>query len=840
MSETERILEKCTGKELPFCQAACPLHVDMKGANALIREGKFGEALDLIRERLPFPGIMGNICTHPCENACRRKNVDEPISIMHLKKSAADYGTVDWDLTIVEEKKGKIAVVGGGPAGLMAAYNLRRFGYQVTIFEALSVLGGMLAFAIPAFRLPRLVLQGELDILKKIGIEVKLNTKIGEHLNISRIKQDFEAVFIATGTPLSRQIPVEGAQLDGVSWGLDFLRDSNLGREVRIKDRVVVVGGGNVAIDVALTALRLGAQEVQLACLESEETMPAFAWEVSQALEEGIKLNVCWGPKRILGDGHKVKGIELVRCTSVLDESGRFNPSFDESSTVLLDTDMVILAIGQAPDTSFLKKDGQVSLSQGNYIVANNLTLETSVPGIFAGGDVVTGPKSVVDALAAGRKAAISIDRYLRGEDLNAGRQSEGPVESRLKVETTGVSKKSRVRGQTQPVSQRKGNFLQIESGFSPEEAREEAERCLACECGLCVKECPFLELYGQTPGEMAENFKTGNYRETPAIPYSCNLCELCKKVCPETLCSADMFLEMREKMVAEGAGPLPEHEPVRASQEWATSDAFALNKSDPRKGPGEWVFFPGCSLSAYSPTLVLQVYDYLRERLPGTGLILNCCGAPTHCLGDHHKFAEIEKTLESVVKGTGATGMLVGCPDCYRTIKRNTPGIRLKSIYEVFVEQGLPDGAKALESHTFSLHDSCTARDEIDLMNSVRELVKRMGYQIGEMEYHGEKTRCCGAGGMVPYVDLGLYFNLAERRANEAPFDILTYCAMCRETFAVVEKPAIHILDLIFNRDWQTALYNPPQIGDARQERQAETRELLLKSGNQQSDLEK
>jgi Fe-S oxidoreductase len=268
----------------------------------------------------------------------------------------------------------------------------------------------------------------------------------------------------------------------------------------------------------------------------------------------------------------------------------------------------------------------------------------------------------------------------------------------------------------------------------------------------------------------------------------------------------------------------------VKMDQAWATSDAFALSKSGSGDGKGEWVFFPGCSLSAYSPELVIKVYDYLKERLPGTGIILNCCGAPTHCIGLHPEFDSMLTSLESEVHGLGAAGVLLACPDCYRTIKHNAPGLKVRSVYEVMAAKGLPDGASGPTDYTFSLHDSCTARDEPALMESVRNLVKMMGYQIEEMAYSRDKTRCCGAGGMVPYVDLGLYLKLAEQRANEAPCDMLTYCATCRDTFASVGKPAIHVLDLIFNTNWQEDLYKPPTIGEARQEKQAELKGLLMK----------
>jgi Fe-S oxidoreductase len=512
------------------------------------------------------------------------------------------------------------------------------------------------------------------------------------------------------------------------------------------------------------------------------------------------------------------------------DSSGRRRPLPVEGSEFVSDFNSIILAVGQVPDTSFLEEAVGVSLSPEGYIVVDENTLASSLPGVFAGGDVVTGPKSVIDAIASGKKAAISIDRYIRGEDINAGREGEGPVESRLKVDVAGVASKMRLGMPTLPVGQRESNFHEVELGFSEAEAREEAGRCLECECELCVKDCQFLEMYCRTPKELAEKFKAGYFRENPLVPYSCNLCTLCQKLCPEDLHCGDMCREIREKMVAEGIGPLPGHESVKMDQEWVMSEAFALSKSGSGSGGGEWVFFPGCSLSAYSPELVVKVFDYLRERLPGTGIILNCCGAPAHCIGVRPEFEGMLGRLESEVNRLGAVGVLLACPECYHLIKRNASGLKVKSVYEVMVEKGLPDGAGDQAPHTFSLHDSCTARDETELMDSVREVVTMMGHQVEEMAYSRDKTRCCGAGGMVPYVDLELYLKLAERRANEASCDMLTYCAACRETFAAVGKPSIHVLDLVFSPDWPEGLYKPPGMGKARQEKQAELKKLLMR----------
>jgi NADPH-dependent glutamate synthase beta subunit-like oxidoreductase len=830
----DRITEKCIGESLPYCQAECPLHIDVKGYTGLIREGKFSESLRLIREKLPFPEIIGRICTHPCETKCKRREVDEAIAINALKRSAAQYGQpIDEDLTIAEEKTARVAIVGGGPAGLMAAHDLRRTGYQVTIFEALPVLGGMLAVGIPEFRLPRDILQKESGIIGKLGVEVRPNTMIGTDVKLADIRQDFDAVFIATGTQLSQRLSIEGTELEGVLWGMDFLREVNLGRQVEIKERVAVIGGGNVAVDVALTALRLGAKSVQLACLESREEMPAFEWEIEQALEEGVAINPGFGPRRILGSDNKVTGIELVGCISVFDEEGRFNPCLDESVSNVIEADMVILAIGQAADLSFLGENSGIKPANAGLITVNSITLETGVPGVFAGGDVVGGPKSVIDALAAGRKVAISIDRYIKGEDLALERDGEGAQETNLTVSVEGIQQHKRVSPPALPLDQRRGNFREVESGFTMEQAREEAERCLQCECRLCVRDCEFLQRYRQNPKELVERFKAGEFRENPLIPYSCNLCSLCESRCPQDLSMADVNLELRRALVAEGRGPLPQHKFLDWNLNWTNSDKFTLAQPGSETGETKRVFFPGCNLSAYSPTLVFKTYEYLRQRLPGTGIVLNCCGRPACDLGQQDRFQEIQSKIASQMAELGATEVITACPNCYMIFKKFAPDIKVRSVYEVMVELGLPyeAEAKAKEERIFSLHDSCSVRWEKDLQDSVRTLLNMMGYRIEEMEHTRESTICCGIGGMVPYIDIGLAFKAAKRRAEEAHFDLITYCATCREQFANPEaagKPCLHVLDLVFNPDWEQARLSSPNIGATKRENQAKLKTLI------------
>jgi NADPH-dependent glutamate synthase beta subunit-like oxidoreductase len=718
------------------------------------------------------------------------------------------------DLTIAEEKDFSIAIIGGGPAGMMAAYDLRKLGYRVTIFEAMPVLGGMMAKSIPAFRLPRNVLTKETQIIEKLGVDIKLNTRVGDDIAFSSINDQYDAVFIAVGAHRGRDIDLENANAEGVIDGIGFLGLINAGAALPSGDKVVIIGGGNAAIDCARASLRLGFKDVKIVYRRSRSEMPAIAEEVTGAEQEGVQMQFQVNPSRIIVKEGKVSGIECIRTKlGEPDESGRRRPISVAGSEFILETDLLVVAIGERPDLQLLEEVSP-SIVVNDRIIVNPVTLETGTKGIFAGGDAVTGPADIIHALAAGRKAAVSIDRYLNGKPLDIGRESESLIDTRLKVSTEGITRKVRVSMSMLSPDLRKNNFNEVVSGFSLEEAKEEAGRCLNCECGICVDHCQFLKMYCQTPKELAEKFKADSYKEEKIVPYSCNLCNLCQHLCPEDLCLSDMCLEIRQKMVKEGIGPLTEHELVKEDQEVAKSDDFALAKPDPGDKISEWVFFPGCSLSAYSPELVVKLYNYVKERLPGTGIILNCCGAPTHCLGEHAKFDDMLNNLEIEVKKLGASGVLVACPDCHRTIKYNSPGLKIKSVYDLIVEHGLPESAFNSGDDTFSLHDSCTARGESGFIDSVRNLVKQMGYKIEEMEYSGDKTRCCGAGGMVPYVDLELYFNLAEQRANEAPFDMLSYCATCRETFASVGKESIHILDLIFNPDWKNGLYNPPIMG--------------------------
>ena len=489
--------EKCLAGSPPYCQATCPLHIDIRGYVNLIKEGKFDEALALIKQTLPLPAIIGRICTRPCEDKCKRSEVEEAVAINALKRAASDYGKFEDDLAIAAEKKEKVAVVGGGPAGIMAAYDLRKAGYKVTIFEALSKLGGMMAVGIPEFRLPRDILDKETDIITKLGVEIKLNTRVGKDISLADLKKKYDAVFIAIGAHKGNSLGVENENVEGVIDGTEFLYKVNTGEKVSVGDKVVIVGAGNVAIDCARTCVRLGCKDVNIIYRRSRAEMPAIAEEITEAENEGVKLTLLSGPSKVVVKGGKVTGFECIKMKlGEPDESGRRRPVPVKGSEFVINTDMIIVAVGESPDLDFMTGDMKSTIADG-MIKADPVTLETGVKGVFAGGDAVTGAATVIQALAAGRKAAVSIDRYLKGEPLNTGREGEAVFESKLIVDTWGVAKEARSEVPTLPVEQRQGNFKEVELGLSKEEAVKEAGRCLSCDCRLCINllSCPAMIL---------------------------------------------------------------------------------------------------------------------------------------------------------------------------------------------------------------------------------------------------------------------------------------------------------------------------------------------------------
>lgn len=477
------------------CQATCPTQIEIPRYLGFIAEGRFEDALRVIKQHMPMPLAIGRVCPAPCEDVCRRNDVDEPVNINNLKRFVADleYNKGEHIPVFVHPDTGhKVAIIGGGPAGLTCAYYLRRLGHSPTIFERMPELGGAMRYGIPEYRLPKKILQWEIEGMLSIGIEAKTNVDIGKDITYeSLVNEGFEAFFIATGTPRGLWTGVEGEDLEGVMTGIDFLREVALGKEPKIGPRVVVIGGGNVAIDVALSALRLpGVEEVQMACLESRSEMPAWEHEVQDALAEGVILNNSWGPKKIIGENGKVVGVEFKRCVSVFDQTGRFNPSYDESQVMKIDADTVLVTIGQGTDIEFIKADpvlSKLELTPRGTIVVNPETMQTNIPNVFASGEITTGPNIAVQAIAGGRMATWSIHQFLnRKEDEELIIQPIPNLRTKAldlvdREELKKVPKSRREVMPRLPVQERKKNWKEVNLGLDEEQALRAAKRCLNC-----------------------------------------------------------------------------------------------------------------------------------------------------------------------------------------------------------------------------------------------------------------------------------------------------------------------------------------------------------------------
>jgi NADPH-dependent glutamate synthase beta subunit-like oxidoreductase/2,4-dienoyl-CoA reductase-like NADH-dependent reductase (Old Yellow Enzyme family) len=479
----------------PPCEDACPAGLDVNAYMLMASRGQFGEAYRRLKVQLPFPGVIGRVCPHPCETECNRDKLEEAIAINTTKRFIADWamknGLPDYlkKQALPEKlpitKKEKVAIVGSGPAGLTAAYFLIKKGYAVTVFEAAPVAGGMMALGVPEHRLPRKVVDFEIGAIKKMGVEIKTKSPVGNPEDLK--KKGYSAVFVAVGSQNSANLNVPGEDATGVLQALSFLKDVNTGKKPAVGKKVVVVGGGSVAMDVATSALRLGAGSVQVVCLEcSHEEMPAQEEEIQQAIDEGINVDMSWGPKQILTSGGKVKGVEMKRCTSCYNKAGAFAPVYNEKETKTVDADMVITAIGQRTDLSFMS-GSKIKTTKRDTISTEDRSMATSVAGIYAGGDVVRGQGLMIEAIADGKKAAVAIDCYLRGEEL----PPEPPEATIADIEEPAFqfhlreyAKEERCPVVITPAKNRKGNFKEINLGFADEATCiKEARRCLTCRC---------------------------------------------------------------------------------------------------------------------------------------------------------------------------------------------------------------------------------------------------------------------------------------------------------------------------------------------------------------------
>ncbi len=653
------ILERCRGEGPANCVARCPLHVDARSYVQLAKDGRYQDALQKVREKLPFPGILGYVCAHPCELHCKRVDEDDPVRIRDIKRFLADRedGPPRHILDAAPDRSERVAVVGAGPAGLIAAHDLRRAGYQVTIFERDDRIGGCLVSRIPDYRLPRRVVERDLSIIEALGIETRLGVEIGRDLGIDELRRDFDAVLLLIGY---------------------------------------------------------------------------------------------------------AGGVELLKTT----------------------------------DDSFAR-------SARDTVWVDPHTAATALDGVFAGGDAVSGPSTVIQSLGSGRRAAESALRFLQDRDLHEDR--EGPLPPRL-LWTLEIDEAERQRRVRQPVMLTPHN-----EAMDLDEVAAESERCLDCECGLCVKDCEYLTKYCQSPQELARSVLRGmEHEEVNKMTYSCNLCELCKTVCPENLDTGEMMLLARNQAVQDQHGPRPEHKGPINYWKAGVSRTFTLTMNEPGRKRSKRMFFTGCALPVISPQNTLFAYDQLRMNYPETGVIMRCCGAPVEFLGQEEQF---HGTIDQIVRdleANGADELVPACPDCAHSLAHAVPsGVKITPLWQLLEGKWEPDKTRVGE--TISIHDSCKARHRPGLHDAVRTLLSQSGAEISDVDYSRELARCCGFGGMIYPVDPELSQAVSRRRGDESEHPMITYCAGCRMALKGVGKDAIHILDFLRSPDWKATAKKAP-----------------------------
>jgi len=491
------------------CKAGCPSHIGVQGYIKLASQGKYTEALKLIKLENPFPAVCGRICPKFCEDDCTRCDIDGAVAVDDIKKFIAQQD-MNADTRYVPKIKNdydkKIAIIGAGPAGLSCAYYLAIQGYKVTVFEKQKALGGMLTLGIPSYRLEKEVINAEIDVLKDMGIVFKTGIEIGKDISLNELRaQDFKAFYMAIGAQAGRSLGLEGENAQGVMSGVEFLRKVNLGENAPLTGKVIVIGGGNVAIDVARTATRAGATQVDMFCLEGRDSMPAHGDEVDEALEEDININNAWGPTRVVVANNRVIGVEFRKCITVLDKNGRFNPIYDENNTQIVTADHVLLSVGQAIDWGNILTDSKVELNPNQTIQADADTYQTGEPDIFTGGDALTGPRFAIDAIAQGKEGSISIHRFVqRGQSLVLGRlKRDYRAFDKANVDLSGFDNTPRQKTTHVDGRKSKTTFKDLRETFTEEQVKIESERCLGCGvviadeytcigCGACTTKCKF------------------------------------------------------------------------------------------------------------------------------------------------------------------------------------------------------------------------------------------------------------------------------------------------------------------------------------------------------------
>ena len=825
----KEIAEHCMGEETAACVATCPMHTNVKEYVRLIREGKGEEAIKVIRDQLFLPGTLGRICAHPCEGKCKWNEGKSPMAIASLKRYAADHfdREEDWNLSCKDENGKKVAVIGAGPSGLQAALELRKEGCQVTVFEKMPVRGGMLRIGIPAYRLPRTILEREISYLDRLGVKFELNCEIGKNKPFSEILENFDSTIVAVGKQQGRvDRSLDHWDAKGIFSAAGFLKEAAMTQDVKESGKVVlVVGGGDVAMDCARTARRLNAAEkVYSVCLEdSYDTMASSNHEIKGALAEGVKFNHAQAIQRIHTDENgRVSGVTLKKCLSMFDENGRFAPTYDEEDTRELKVDTIVFAIGQGVEAEFA---GEILEQRPNSTFAcDKDTLQsTKNEKIFVAGDASGESVIAIQALATGRRAAQSVIRFLRGEDLRSGRELKDTwtYETKLQMPVDWDA----ITGQREDMQEldpkkRIHSFDEVALGYTKEEAEREAARCRQCECKLCMKECIMLNDYTECPKSLFKKYLEEGYENLDhMIAYSCNECSQCTLKCPKEFNMKGIFTALKEDYAEKNNGLVPleilkesdRTQEKECGDEYCTRVDGSLQKKEVhKKQKTKYVFVPGCTVSAYSPKGVENIVKHLKECLghENVGALLQCCGKVTRFIGETEKFEERNKKAIDILDDMGAEVIITVCPSCYKVFKETAKNQKVIAYWDLMKNLiGIPETARGIGKGSdvvFNIHDSCVTRDETSHHESVRWILDELGYNWTEIERNGKNTRCCGVGGMVCSSNPELYERVYTRRAND--FDqhnIVTYCGSCRGTMQAAGKDAVHILDLLFGQKY-------------------------------------
>ena len=643
----DRILERCRGEGPANCEARCPLRVDAHLYVQLARAGRFREALQTVREKLPFPGILGYVCTHPCELHCKRLELDRAIRIRDIKRYLAESeeGKPEHILTCAPSRSHRAAVVGAGPAGLIAAHDLRRAGFKVSLFEKERQIGGCLTHRIPQWRLPAKVRERDLSIIEALGIEVRTGVQLGRDLSLAELRGRHDVVLL----------------------------------------------------------------------------MPGFAG-----------------------------GQELLRSGT-----------------------------------------GVVEATVRDTVKADPVTCETEEEGLFAGGDAISGPTSVIDAMALGRRAAESACRFIDGEELNYPGPATSPPPLLWEL---GIDENERRRRERTPVLLEPAVVSMTEM-----EVRGEGERCIDCSCDRCVRDCEFLASHCSSPRDLARRMAAGIDDHLETV-YSCNICGLCATVCPVDLDTGELMLAARREAVRRGLAPLPEHRQVRRELRAGVSSTFSLAAAAPGRRRARRLFFTGCELPAASPRQTRALYEHLLRQDPRVGVLMYCCGVPAEILGLEAEGARAREQIMRAMEDLGAEELIVACPQCQETLRERFPEVRVSSVWEIVAETW--DPTQRYDDLRLAVHDPCRSRHDPEVHAAIRTLVRTSGVEVIETEYSHERSRCCGSGGKIENIDPELFAKVAARASDESELPMVTYCTGCRTALRDAGRETIHVLDLLMTPD--------------------------------------